>query len=87
MHMINDVLFEYLDVFVLVFLDDILVYSRTMEEHTEHLRQVFAALKKYRLFVKASECVIQVREVEFLGQWITPQGAAPVKEKLRAVCS
>ena len=87
MHMINDVLSEYLDVFVLVFLDDILVYSRTVEEHAEHLRQVFVALRKYCLFAKASKCVIQVREVEFLGQWITPQGAAPVKEKLRAVRS
>ena len=87
MHMINNVLSEYLDVFVLVFLDDILVYSHIVEEHAEHLRQVFAALRKYRLFAKASKCVIQVREVEFLGQWITPQGAAPVKEKLRAVRS
>ena len=87
MHMIKDVLSEYLDVFVLVFLDDILVYSRTVEEHAEHLRQVFSVLRKHRLFAKASKCVIQVREVEFLGQWITPQGAAPVKEKLRAVRS
>ena len=87
MHMINDVLSEYLDIFVLVFLDDILVYSRTVEEHVEHLRQVFVALRKYLLFAKASKCVIMVKEVEFLGQWITPQGAAPVKENLRAVRS
>ena len=68
MHMINDVLSEYLDVFVLVFLEDILVYSRTVEEHAEHLRQVFAALRKHRLFAKASKCVIMIKEVEFLGQ-------------------
>ena len=55
MHMINDVLARYLDVFILVFLDDILVYSRTVEEHAEHLQKVFAALRKHRLFTKASK--------------------------------
>ena len=85
MHMMNDVLSGYLDVFVLVFLDDILVYSKTVEEHAEHLRKVFAALRKHRLFAKASKCSILEEEVEFLGQWITPHGAAPVKEKVRAV--
>ena len=87
MHMINDVLARYLDVFVLVFLDDILVYSRTMEEHAEHLRKVFATLWKNRLFAKASKCNIMVKEVEFLDQWVTPQGASPLKEKLKAICS
>ena len=85
MHMINDVLAGYLDVFVLVFLDAILVYSRTVEEHAEHLQKVFAALQKHRLFAKASKCSIMVKEVEFLDQWVTPQGASPLKEKLKAV--
>ena len=73
--------------FVLVFLDDILVYSCTVEEHAEHLRKVFAALWKHRLFAKASKCSIMVKEVEFLHQWVTPQGASPLKEKLKAVRS
>ena len=79
MHMINDVLAGYLDVLILVFLDDILMYSYTMEEHVEHLRKVFAALRKYRLFAKASECSIMVKEMEFLSQWVMPQGASPLK--------
>ena len=87
MHMINDVLARYLDVFILVFLDDILVYSCTVEEHAKHLRKVFAALRKHRLFAKASKCNIMVKEVQFLSQWITPQGVAPLKEKLKAVRS
>ena len=87
MHMINDVLAGYLDVFILVFLDDILVYSCIVEEHAEHLQKVFAALQKHRLFTKASKCSIMVKEVEFLGQWVMPQGASPLKEKLKAVCS
>ena len=72
MHMINDVLAGYLDVFVLVFMDDILVYSRTVEEHAKHLRKVFAALWKHCLFAKASKSSIMVKEVEFLGQWVMP---------------
>ena len=87
MHMINDVLARYLDVFVLVFLDDIFVYFCTMEEHVEHLQKVFAALRKHRLFAKASKCSIMVKEVEFLSQWVTPQGASPLKEKLKVVRS
>ena len=87
MHMVNDVLAGYLDVFILVFLDDILVYSRTVEEHAEHLWNVFAALRKHRLLTKASKCNIMVKEVEFLGQWVTPQGDSPLKEKLKAVRS
>ena len=62
MHMINDVLAKYLDVFVLVFLDDIsLVYSCIVEEHAEHLQKVFAALQKHRLFAKASKCSIMIK--------------------------
>ena len=85
MHMINNVLVGYLDIFILVFLDDILVYSHTVEQHAEHLWKVFAALRKHCLFAKASKCSIMVKEVEFLGQWVTPQGASPLKEKVKAV--
>ena len=80
MNMMNDVLSGYLDDFVLVFLDDILVYSRTVEQHVDHLGKVLEALKTSRLFAKASKCCIMVREVELLGQWITPQGAAQLQQ-------
>ena len=83
--MINDVLAGYLDVFILVFLDDILVYSLTVEEHAEHLQKIFAALRKHCLFAKASKYSIMGKEVEFLDQWVTPQGASPLKEKLKAI--
>ena len=72
MHIINDVLTRYLDVFALVFLDDILVYSHIVEEHAAHLQKVFAALQKHRLFAKAPKCSIMVKEVESLDQWVTP---------------
>ena len=74
MNMMNDVLSNYLDDFVLVFLDNILVYSRIVEIHAEHLGKVLEALRRHRLYTKASKCSIMEEEVEFLGQWIMPQG-------------
>ncbi len=85
MGMMNDLLGEYLDKFVLVFLDDILVYSRSIEEHAEHLKKVFQKLRDHRLFAKASKCDVATTTIEFLGQQITPKGMAPTEAKLRAV--
>ena len=67
MNMMNDILSDYLDDFVLVFLDDILVYSRTVENHTEHLGKVLDPLRQHQLYAKVSKCSIVVNEVEFLG--------------------
>ena len=62
----NDVLSNYLDDFVLVFLDDILVYSRTVEIHVEHLGKVLEALCQHQLYTKVSKCSITEEEIEFL---------------------
>ena len=67
MNMMNDVLSNYLDDFALVFLDDIFVYSCTVEIHAEHLGKVLEALFRHRLYAKASKCSIMEEEVEFLG--------------------
>ena len=85
MHLVQDVLHGYLDVFVVVFIDDILVYSKNTEVHAEHLRLIFERLREHQLFAKASKCTLHVNEVQSLGQWITLEGAAPIAEKLRAV--
>ena len=68
MHLVQDVLHGYLDVFVVVFIDDILVYSRNIEEHAKHLRLIFERLREHQLFAKASKCTLHVNELEFLGQ-------------------
>ena len=81
----NDVLSNYLDDFLLVFLDDILVYSCIVKIHAKHLGKLLEALRPHRLFAKVSKCSIMVNEVDFLAQWIIPQEAAPLKQKMTAV--
>jgi len=56
MCLMNSVLNKYLDKFVLVFVDDILVYSKTKEEHEEHLRMVLQVLRDHQLYVKFNKC-------------------------------
>ena len=85
MEMMNDLLGEYLDCFVLIFLDDILVYSQNMKEHVEHLRKVLEKLREHRLYAKASKCKFLKSSIEFLGQQITSGGMTPTEAKLRAV--
>ena len=67
MHFIQDVLHNYLDIFMVIFIDDILIYSKNMEEQAKHLRLVFERLRKHQLFAKASKCTLHINEVEFLG--------------------
>ncbi|KAL3533570.1 hypothetical protein ACH5RR_007091 [Cinchona calisaya] len=65
--LMNKVLREFLDKFVVVYLDDIVIYSRTLEEHIQHLRRVFRVLKENQLFVKKEKCAFAEQEVPFLG--------------------
>ena len=85
MDMMNVLLGEYLDKFVLVFLDGILIYSASMEEHVEHLRQVLQVLQDERLYAKASKCDLLQTSIEFLGQQISSDGMTPTEAKLKAV--
>ena len=74
-----------LNKFVLVFLDDILVYSRTLEEHNEHLRVVLQRLREQKLFAKLSKCCFFRQEVEFLGHFVGRAGVRMVEGKVAAV--
>jgi len=74
MEYMNIIFYPYLDRFVVVFIDDILVYSKLEEEHVEHLRIVLHTLKEKKLFSKLSKCEFWLREVSFLGHVISKGG-------------
>lgn len=67
----NDIFRPYLRKFVLVFFDDILVYSRSWKDHLEHLRKVLEILQQHHFVIKPSKCFFGVREVEYLGHFIS----------------
>ena len=71
-HMMNDIFREYLDHFVFIYLDDILVLSSTFEEHTHHVWLVLTKLQEYGLFAKSEKCEFDRTSVEFLGYIIPP---------------
>nr|ABF97606.1 retrotransposon protein, putative, Ty3-gypsy subclass [Oryza sativa Japonica Group] len=68
MNLMNKVFTDYLDKFVVVFIDDILIYSKDEEEHVKHLRLVLEKLRKHKLYAKFSKCEFWLKEVTFLGQ-------------------
>jgi hypothetical protein len=81
MNLMNKVFMEYLDRFVVVFIDDILIYSKKDSDHEEHLRLVLQKLRDNQLYVKFSKCEFWLDEVPFLGHTISKGGISvdPVK--------
>ncbi|KAL0386191.1 UNVERIFIED_CONTAM: Retrovirus-related Pol polyprotein from transposon [Sesamum radiatum] len=63
----NQVLYRFLDEFVVVYLDDIVIYSRTLAEHIEHLQQVLARLREYEPYANMSKCSFAQETISFLG--------------------
>jgi hypothetical protein len=71
MNLMNKVFMEELDKFVVVFIDNILIYSRSNEEHGQHLRIILGKLQDHQLYVKFSKCEFWLQEVSFLGHILT----------------
>jgi hypothetical protein len=67
MCLMNVVFREYLDKFVIVFLDDILIYSDSEEEHEHHLRMVLQFLREHKLYAKLSKCIFYQKQIHYLG--------------------
>jgi hypothetical protein len=87
MYLINKVFMEYLDKFVVMFIDDILVYSRSEEEHEEHLRLALQKLREHRLYTKLSKCEFWMKQVAFLGHIILKGGISVDPSKVQDVLS
>ena len=83
--LMNSIFMEYLDKFVVVYLDDILIYSKNEEEHAEHLRLVLKKLREHRLYAKFSKCEFWLSEVTYLGHVISGKGIAVNPERVQAV--
>jgi len=85
MYLMNSVLMPELDKFVVVFIDDILIYSKTEEEHAQHLHIVLQRLREHQLYAKFSKCDFWLKEVPFLGHVITPEGISIDPSKVQDV--
>nr|GEV00031.1 putative reverse transcriptase domain-containing protein [Tanacetum cinerariifolium] len=85
MDLMNRVCKPYLDKFVIVFIDDILIYSRSEEEHEAHLKAILDLLKKEKLYVKFSKCEFWLKEVQFLGHMVNREGIHVDPSKVESV--
>ena len=85
MHLMHQIFLPLLDRFVLVFLDDILIYSKDMHEHEQHVRQALDRLREHKLYAKLSKCELFKTEVEFLGHTIDADGVHMMKDKVKAI--
>jgi hypothetical protein len=85
MYLMNSVFMPELDKFVVVFIDDILVYSRNEEEHAGHLHVVLQRLREHHLYAKLSKCDFWLKEIKFLGHTISQDGIAVDLDKVQEV--
>ncbi|WVZ81134.1 hypothetical protein U9M48_028550 [Paspalum notatum var. saurae] len=85
MYMMNSVFMNKLDKFIVVFIDDILIYSKNEKDHEEHLRIVLNRLREHKLYDKFSKCAFWLKEVSFLGHILSEKGVAVDPSKVKDV--
>jgi hypothetical protein len=85
MYLMNSIFMPELDKFVIVFIDDILIYSKNEEDHVEHLRIVLTRLREHRLYAKFSECEFWLKTVPFLGHVLSESGISVDPSKVQEV--
>jgi hypothetical protein len=87
MDLMNKVFMEYLDKFIVMIIDGILVYSKSEEEHEEHLHLVLQKLQDHRLYAKLSKCEFWMKQVSFLSHVILVEGMYVESIKIRDMLS
>ena len=85
MELMNRVFHDYLDKFIIVFIDDILVYSKTREDHETHLRLALERLQSEKLYAKFSKCEFWLDRVMFLGHIVSEEGVVVDPAKIEAI--
>nr|GFC81622.1 RNA-directed DNA polymerase homolog [Tanacetum cinerariifolium] len=85
MDLMNRIFYEFLDKFVIVFIDDILVFSKSKEEHEDHLHTVLQTLRHEKLYAKFSKCEFWLSSVAFLGHIVSPEGITMDPAKVEAI--
>nr|GFC48408.1 transposon Tf2-9 polyprotein [Tanacetum cinerariifolium] len=85
MDLMNRIFHEFLDKFVIVFIDDILVFSKSKEEHEDHLRTVLQTLRQEKLYAKFSKCEFWLSSVAFLGHIVSAEGVTMDPAKVEAI--
>jgi hypothetical protein len=81
----NDVFSDLLDVCVIVYLDDILIYSDNVAEHRKHVREVLRRLRKHGLYAKGEKCEFHSDSVEYLGYMLSPEGLTMAPSKIQII--
>src|SRR4051812_22550510 len=85
MNLMNKIFMDFLNKFVVVFIDDILIYSKSEEEHELHLRTILETLREHQLYAKFSKCEFWLKEVGFLGHIVSAGGIAVDPAKVKYV--
>jgi hypothetical protein len=85
MYLMNLVFMRELDKFVVIFIDDILIYSKNEEEHVEHLRIILSRLREHKLYAKFSKCEFWLKKVPFLGHVLSGEGISVDQTKVQEV--
>ena len=83
--LMNNIFKEELDAFVLAYLDDILIFSQTLQEHIGHIRQALEKLRTAKLYARLHKCSFFQKRVEYLGFDVSAQGVQPSPEKVRTI--
>lgn len=85
MNLMNFIFFDELDLFVVIFIDDILIYSKTLKDHAMHVQVVLQKLRDKKLYAKFSKCGFWLKEVSFLGHVLWSNGMALDSSKIKDV--